>query len=301
MAEVEEIKYPDMERAYKGLKRGEILMLPSVKGKWVTHLQDNADYFTLPKSIPLTCVLQFNLHSEPCKNRELRRAIAFATNREKILRETVLDSDDSELGRVISAPFPSQNQAYYSLSATRPYDLTLAFGLVTAAKKTLKDKFRPLKLICAPDADLEKAADEMILEWDRIGIQVERIKGTEPVDRQKGWDIVLRTHRMQEPIAEIWPFLTQQPTARAEDLLQLPAWLRQELVDLENAGNLHRANELLHRLHLHLQASVQIIPLWEINDYVVIRKNVKGLAPNPIYPYQSIEQWQIVSWFPSDN
>ncbi|WP_197440272.1 ABC transporter substrate-binding protein [Polystyrenella longa] len=299
VAAVEEIKYESLEKSIQGLVRGEISMLPSVRGELVSLLQDDGRFFVQRRSLPQSYVLQFNPNTEMLKNRELRRGLAYAIDRQEILQNIILQSDNPELGRVISAPFPSENQAYDPLSELRPYDLTLAYSLVEAAKANLKEKFGPLKLICVPDPRIRQAAEKMVQEWGRIGLEIELLDENAATDRKSGWDLVLREHRMAEPIVELWPYMTMSDVARAEDLVDLPSWLRQELVDLENAGDLRTATRSLHMLHNQLQANVEMIPLWEVNDYIVLRKTVTGFPLAPVYPYQGVEQWSSQAWFPT--
>ena len=298
VATVKEIKYENMESAVRGLVRGEVSMIPSVRGELAMLLRDDGRFFVQQRSLPETFVLQFNPNCEMLKNRELRRAIAYGIDRDKILAEEILHTDNPDLGRPISAPFPTQNQAYDPLSELRPYDLTLAFSLVQAAKGNLKEKFGPLKLACVPDADIRRAAQKMVDEWARIGLQIELLDENAETSVESGWDLVLRKTRMSEPIVQLWPFMTMKEEARAEDLVDLPSWLRQQLIDLETAGDLRTATRALHMLHHQLQANVEMIPLWEINDFVVLRKTITNFPPSPVYPYQAIEQWSSQAWFP---
>ncbi|MEZ6044760.1 MAG: ABC transporter substrate-binding protein [Planctomycetaceae bacterium] len=297
VAAIKEIKYSTIEKAVQALVRGEISMLPSVRGELVTLLQEDGRFFVQQRSLPQTFVLQFNPDTEMLKNTELRRALAYGVNRQELLHEIILQTDNPDLGRVISAPYPTQNQAYNRLTELRPYDLTLAYSLVQAAKTNLKEKFGPLKLVCVPDERIRQAAEKMVTEWGRIGLEIELVDENAPVDLKSGWDIVLRQHRMAEPIVEIWPYMTLAEHAKAENLVDLPSWLRQHLVDLENAGDLRTATRSLQLLHDHLQANVEMIPLWEINDYIVLRKTISGFPLSPVYPYQNAEHWYSQAWF----
>jgi hypothetical protein len=106
--------------------------------------------------------------------------------------------------------------------------------------------------------------------------------------------------QLEEPVAELWPLLTLEPTARIEGLAFLPDWLRQELIELDRAGDWKTAVSRLHALHAHLAAEALLIPLWEVDDFVVLRRTIRGLPEPPMHVYQDIEQWIARPWLPSE-
>ncbi|MCA9024949.1 MAG: hypothetical protein KDA86_07030, partial [Planctomycetaceae bacterium] len=60
------------------------------------------------------------------------------------------------------------------------------------------------------------------------------------------------------------------------------------------------ALQLVSRLHLHLWGEVMLIPLWEVDDYLIYRKNVRGVPVDPVHPYEEIDRWVVESWFAED-
>ena len=106
---------------------------------------------------------------------------------------------------------------------------------------------------------------------------------------------------MAESVSELWPFLTMKTDARVEDLEHLPDWLRQMLVELEQAVDFGNAVEIMQTLHFRLHELVHIIPLWEIDDVMVVRENVGKFPPALVHPYQDIERWEVKDWFATDG
>ncbi len=302
VAEVVEQRYPTHENAVQGLLRGDISLYPNPP-IWLVSRIAAADNFQIePYTVPTTHVLQFNPQSEPLKNNEFRRAMAYAINRERILKEILFRNEPSvaQRSRLTSAPFATKSYAYNQTVEPHKFDPQLAFALVTVSKKRLGGAVPELTMICEPDEMMLKCAAEFVKEWDRVGIKVNLVSDPkEPVPAK--WDIVYRTVRMQEPITDLWPFLTMSHDARVRDLEHLPDWLRQQLVELEQAPDLNAGIEMLRRLHLRLQEYVQVAPLWEIDDVVVIRKNIQFFQPSPLGPYHNIEKWVVRPWFPGDS
>ena len=220
-------------------------------------------------------------------------------DREKILAETVLRDPAMRRGRVVSAPFPSTSYAYRAQTKPHPYDLYLAYSLKTVSKKRFGGEAPELTMVCEPGEVIAAAAEELVKQWDRIGIKV-RIVGQDE-SLPENWDIVYRTVRMTEPVTELWPFLTMKQDARVEDLEHLPDWLRQQLIELEQAVDFNSSVDMLQRLHFRLHQLVHLVPLWEINDVIVIRNNIQGFPPGMIHPYQNVERWIVQPWYPTDT
>jgi ABC-type transport system substrate-binding protein len=298
VAEVIEMKYNSHKSALQGLVRGEIDMLPHLQPWDVDTFSRDDRFYVQQYALPFTHVLQFNPKNKALRNRELRRALAYALDRPGILKRTVLRSPVMKHGRLTTAPFPSDSYAYNLLVTPLPFDLTQAFTLSIAAKNQLEDKKLPvLKLLCVPDPIARAAAVQLVNHWARIGVTVQLVTGSTQSD---DWDILYRMVKMTEPFSELWPFLTLESQARVESLMHLPDWFNRELIALDSAPNWISATDSLKRLHRMLMDEVQIIPLWEVDDFMVLRKNITGVPKRPMHTYQSIELWRVNSWYPKD-
>lgn len=329
VAEIVETRFESSALAVQALLREQVDVLPRVQTWDVNAFKDDERFYTQKYSVPVTHVLQVNPKTKALRNRELRRALALAIDRDRILTNIVLRDPAAEHGRLITAPYNSRSYAQDPGMSQRPYDLTLALALSIAAKyqpiqKSLKDlkeqinklepksaqrvelekkyqeikanaKIPPLKMICPPDAVSQAAARAFVKQWKRIKIDVQllpndgSVKGV-TVDSEN-WDLIYRSVRMQEPLLELWPFLVLEDSARVDALRYLPDWLRLELIKLDSAGSWQVAIDQLRTLHRHLTAEAHVIPLWEIDEYIVLNKSVKGFSDTPIHTYQNVERW----------
>jgi hypothetical protein len=78
--------------------------------------------------------------------------------------------------------------------------------------------------------------------------------------------------------------------------------MRAELLDLDNAADWRSAVVRLQQLQAHLYAEVACIPLYETDDALVLRKNVRAFpAVRFVHPYQDVERWIVQSWYPEDE
>lgn len=313
VAEVVEIEYDSYEKLLQGLLRGEVSVVPRMPSWLVDKIEATGEYFVQPYAVPTTHVLIFNPRSRIVRNTELRRALAYAIDREKLLKEVVLKDPLMRRGKIISAAFPSESNAYHPLVKPRPYDLYMAYALTVLIKQARGGEMPVLKMACEPDPLIRETAQAMIANWKRIGIQVElaelppdahrRLAEPSDVDRSERaeWDMAYRTVRMAEPLTELWSFLTLDPHARVESLQSLPDWLRLDLAALDEVVDWQSARRFLNTLHKKLQSNVRWIPLWEIQEALVIRKNIRGFPERPMNAYHRVEQWIVQPWYPRDR
>lgn len=297
-AEIVEYRYDNHESAIQAVLRGDISVLPSIPVWLAGMFEPDERFFTVPYAVPTTHVLQFNQNSEPLKIAEFRRSIAYMLDRERILKTTVLRDGGGDRGRIVSGPFPSKSYAYNRQVVPRPKDLTTAFSLKTIAAKRMGGEIPELTMICEPNEVVLAAAEKLIEQWGRFGVKVNLVPQDQPTP--ENWDILYRTVRITEPVTDLWPFLTMKPDARVKDLEHLPDWLRQQLIELEQSVDFPSSVRHLRELHFRLNELVYLIPLWEVDDVIVIRRNIQAFPQDIVHPYQGVERWIVGPWFPKD-
>lgn len=299
-AEVIETRFPSEEKAIQALLRGDMSFLPHVSPKNVERLRLDNRFFVLPYAVPANHLVQFNPKKRELRSKELRRAMAYAIDRSRLLSDFVLQGAPPERGRLSTAAYPIRSRGYNRVVPQNEHDSTVGRALAIAAKKQLGGKLRELVLVCPPDVTSEGVARAMAQAWTAAGVPV-KLATEAPADgKPVDWDLAYRVVRMAEPAADLWPLLTAEDLARVESLGHLPQWLARELLELDLAGDTQTATRLLKKLHEHLQAEVELIPLWEVDEHFVMRKNTRGYPLKPVHPYQNIETWITDAWFPTE-
>ncbi|VAX39516.1 hypothetical protein MNBD_PLANCTO02-1714 [hydrothermal vent metagenome] len=297
VAEITEVKLKTHEQALQSLFRGKVSMLSTIPTRFVDQLKDLKAFTIRKYSLPVTHVIQINPRSKVLKNHELRRALAYSLNRKKLLSEVVLQDPEMKYGRIISAPYAKNSYAYHNLMKPRPYDLALGYTLsmlVKSSKKKAKKKIPTLKMLVPPDPIAQEVATKIVERWKKIGIPVVIVNDPQfKTDANSDqWDIIYRTSKMSEPATDLWPYLILGENAKVESLRHLPDWLRQELVDLDSVSNYEDIIVRLHTLHKHLQTEAFLIPLWEVDDFMIMNNEISGFpARPPVSLYQNVEKW----------
>jgi hypothetical protein len=198
----------------------------------------------------------------------------------------------------VAGPFPSNSRANAVGVEPRAYDPYAGLALILAARNSLKSAkvieadLPQLRMLVPPDTVIRAAADKIVDGWGRIGVDVQIIPDDDLTAYAEGrWDLIYRRVQMTEPAVQLWPFLTLQGTARIDDLAPFPDWLKQEIVALDRASDYSRAEDRVQALHRHLSLEAALIPLWEVNQYTLYRKNLRGFPVQPIHCYDNLDEW----------
>ena len=297
VAEVIEVKYDTHEKAIQGLLRGQVDMLPQIPLRDVDILSEHSSFFVQKYQLPKTHLVQFNNRNKALRSRALRRAMAACIDTQRLLEEFVLKSPANGKGRLTSAPFPQSSYAYDTAVQPHAYDIELAVALSIAARKELGGPLPKLTLRAPPDPESRIIAKQLIAAWSRIGLEVTLAEDNGAAG-EDDWDLAYRIVSMREPAVELWPLLAGKETAEIADL-QIPA----ELAAAKTRGTrprigLEPRESLLHDLHRDMAAEAQVIPLWEVDEYLIVRKTVRGVPEAPISTYDGIEQWIVQPWYP---
>ena len=296
--EIVEIHYDNWDRALQGLLRGDVSAIPSAGLKDLKGLQDDGRFFVVPYAQPRSHILFFNTHNQALHDGQFRRAIMHAVPREQLLKEVILRDIAGPHARLITGPFSSNSYGYNRQLPQAEFDPALAAALALTAKKQLGGTLPALRMTCPNDPRSREVTLVMIEHWRRVGIEVRLI---EDANSSTEWDICYQTVKSVEPLMDIWPLLTLQPSASVDALQKLSEPTRRLLLELERTVDWTTATKLLHRLLGDLLIEARYVPLWEIDEYLVVRKSVSGVPARLIHPYSDVERWTVQSWYPTDT
>lgn len=328
LAEIQEFRFSEREKMLQSLIRGEIDYLPHLLPWEVNAFKASSEFTTKQYAIPMTHVIAFNPMSDRIVNAQMRRALSFAVNREGILKSIVLKDDSMQYGRPTSAAWHLESYATEPNEVPPAYNIRLAYALRFAAERQLQlaeltkltdaakaearkkkenfdpEKFRAetkvdyiklprLRFVVEPEPTCIAAAERIMLYWQKIGFEVDLIKGDQPGEplTDGEWDMCYRRVRMEEPLLELWPLLANDNSLDMSRLGMFPDWMRQELINLDYASSFQDAQTRLFTIHNHISAEAFLIPLWEVDDFAVWRKSIIGMAERPLSTYQNVERW----------
>ncbi|HBH51696.1 MAG TPA: hypothetical protein DDY91_07380 [Planctomycetaceae bacterium] len=301
VAEVIERRFESYELALQALLRGELTMLPRVPLWMVRDLEPRKEFFTQAYALPTTHLLLMNHRRPVLKLRSFRRALVYAIDRARILEDVYLREAPGTLGRLISAPWATKSYATSPFVSPHQYDLSLAYSLAFTSSRELKADLPRLKLVCSSDPEHVAACRAMVAAWKRIKVETDLVilgpGDAAPDPQSDDWDLVYRTETLAEPAFELAHLLNLNPSTSVDNYRHLAAWLRRDLLELDRAGDWNTATQILHRLHKQLWAEVELIPLWELDDRFVGRRNLRNMPDRPLRPYQGVDRWKLDPWY----
>jgi hypothetical protein len=164
-------------------------------------------------------------------------------------------------------------------------------------KETKVDYIRlpRLRVVVDPDPTVIAAVERMLIYWQKVGFEIDLIRPDQSATplTDADWDLCYRRVRMEEPLLELWPLITNDTTFNMNRLMFFPDWMRQELIGLDYASSFLDAQSRMYTIHSHIAAQAFLIPLWEVDQFAVWKKSVLGIPDRPISTYQNVERWII--------
>lgn len=308
--EIHEILYEDPSKAINDLLRGEIEAIDRLFPADARKLQASIVSKTInveSYALPTVHMLVPRTSNPYLDDREFRRALLYAINREGILKGEILGGADAEQSRVISGPFPrgvTENDpiayAYNTSVDNLAYDQRLAKVLMLITNSKLKMQYEkrkeplppiPKMTLGVPNYEAARVAGQAIVEqWKLIGVQADLAvldKVPEPGE-MPNIDILYLT-------ASIW-----EPATDAERLFGIggPAqsnnqFIVQVLGGLSASRNWREVRQSCQDLHALVAAHLPVLPLWQVGESFAYRGEISGVTKKPLGLYQDLQKWRV--------
>lgn len=297
--EIVEVRYESWQHLLQGILRGEIAGIPHVNFRDLKALQEDTRFLVLPYAMPVSHFILFHHNCAALKDGQLRRALSLAIPRDELIKGVILDGVAEPLARATTTPFPSVSYGYNRLLQQPAYDPQRAAALALTAKKQSGADLPVLRLASPPDPQVRELVTAMIEHWRRVGITVKMVDDQSGLS-DSGWDMVYRTTSIVEPVTDLWPTLSLHAGARVESLRPLPERMRRQLLELERSNDWTSATTLLRRIESELLIEARYIPLWEIDDFFVTRRNLAGMPSRLMHAFHDVERWTLQPWYPQE-
>ena len=307
--EIHETLYTDPSQAINDLLRGEIEIIDRLFPADAKRLEASIVSKTInvaTYALPTVHMLVPRTSNPYLDDREFRRALLYAIDREGILRGEILGGTESEQSRVISGPFPRGTSeqdpiayAYNNSIENQAYDPRLAKVLMLITNSKLKMMYEKRKepvptlpkiRLGVPNYEAARVAGQAIIEqWKLIDVPAELIvldKVPGPKD-ESPVDILYLT-------ASIW-----EPATDAERLFGIGApaetnnqFIVQILSQLSASRNWREVRQSCQDLHALVAAHLPILPLWQVSESFAYRNDVSGVTQKPLGLYQDLQKWR---------
>jgi ABC-type transport system substrate-binding protein len=243
--------------------------------------------------------LAVNLRRPALAGMELRRALAHAIDREKLLDEHFRGGLGREVHRSLNGPYPANSWAC-SPRVKDPFDLLKAKALAEEARKKLGPVPLAALTLKYPEGDpaLAKAMEALcaqVREATGIDLKPETrdlraLK--EDIEVLQSYDLAYMPYDFPAETYSLWPLLGPGKdggnvfgftNATVEGLLQ-------DLRGHRHFADVQRSAQQLHEILFH---EMPLIPLWQIDPLLAWHRNVKPVGLDPLLVFPDIDLWKL--------
>jgi peptide/nickel transport system substrate-binding protein len=278
------------------LPTDKIGQLKSLKGVTVQTLPNRRIYF-----------LAVNHRSRLLQNEDLRRAIAHAIDRTKILNDIFrgeLKSDPTPPHRALNGPYPPGSWACKPNLPADPFDPALA-RVLAAKVKTIST--RPKLSLKFPDDDprVKRACEAIRDQVAALGIGLQLELEPKPPRQlhdevEVGHDFELAYYHYDYPTEAYWLWPLFNPNAKALDRggknflgYQNDGQLESLFIRSMAYRDFQEVQRLTQEIHAYLHQKMPLIPLWQLDTHLAIHDDLKPVRLDPLLVFTDVEQWKL--------
>jgi len=304
--EIQEVLYSDPMKAISDLIKGEIEFIDRLFPADAKRLGNVPAIKTEPYALPMVHMLVPRGKNPYMDDREFKRAMLYAINREVILRDEILGGAMTAADRLVSGPFPAGVSdsdaiayAYNSSVESIPYDPRLAKVLVLlsqanqtakAAKKREAAPKLPVVRLGVPNYESTRVAGQAIMQaWKIVGIESELVLYDKiPSPEDDAIDVLYLSASVWEPATDAERLFGKGGPAETSN-----QFIVQSLGKLNSARNWKEVRDGCQDLHALVASHLPILPLWQVSETFAYRTEMVGIAKRPIGLYQDVQKWRI--------
>jgi ABC-type oligopeptide transport system substrate-binding subunit len=237
------------------------------------------------------------LHSD-----DMRKALAFSVEREKLLREHLRSNAEDKYHKALSGPYPPGSWAAdaSARSLDRPDQGKLLLQKASEKIVDLKEKELTLSLKYDKSDPAAKVAMEALRDQvtKNLGIHLE-LEGLEPdalreqVEKTGNYELAYYHYDFEGDTYWLWPLLDPAGINylhfKDEGAIQLGGLFTQ-MLNHRSFAELQRLSRLVHEAFLD---QMPFIPLWQLHTFLVHNVNLKLKVQDPLLIFPGVENWSL--------
>ncbi|HXG08933.1 MAG TPA: ABC transporter substrate-binding protein [Gemmataceae bacterium] len=298
--EIHFVKSNDPVHDFKQRRLDLLLDLPAKKVQEVAQVEG----VVVPPPMPNRRVyfLAINHRRPALQNQDLRRALGLAVPRQKLLDEFFRPRPGVEVHRPLTGPYPADSWAAEPSipSLDRPDQ---AKGLIgQAAKKGLPSKLtlkfpnddpqvvQAMEFLCA------HLSSELGITIEPEALEPHRLR--DDVELNHSYDLAYYHYDYPSDAYWLWPLFDPSPDARRSGGSNYLGYRDDgELVRWFRAAMMHRdfpkVQEYTRLIHDLVQSKMLLIPLWQLDTCIALRKGLKPTNIDPLLIFTDVEHWTL--------
>jgi peptide/nickel transport system substrate-binding protein len=307
---IQEVRFYTTTDPVKDLKEKRIDLALDLTAEQALALKKQRDVTVSlpPRPVPNRRVyfLAANLRRPALAHVEVRRALAHAINREKLLDDHFRGGLELKPHRALNGPYPANTWACNPRRKARagddsldPFDAAVAGAMAKAAREKMVGPATLTLKYPEGDPALDKAMEDLKEQVKKVigdsGFGVQPVKRDpralkEDVEVLQDFDLAYTYYDYPTETYSLWPLLGPGKenvfaftNPEVETLLQ------------EMRGHRHFADvqQCAQQLHEVLFREMPMIPLWQLDPLLAWHRTVQPVALDPQMVFTEIDQWRL--------
>lgn len=309
---IQEIRFYTYTNAVEELSKGNLDVVLDLTAKEWSALREKQQTEGLPIEVPQPSLAVPNrriyflaINARKLPDVKLRRALAFAINREGLLDKHFRAAPKGPPHCSLYGPFPATSWACnpevrdrLSKTSLDLYDADKARTLSQGAavgRLTLKYP--------SDDPALDEAMKELcasVKELTGIVLQptpCDAYRLREDVEQTQGYDLAYYHYDYPDESYWLSPLFGQPPGTEGEKtVFQFNnASLSSLLAEASNYRDFAKVRRYQWQLHALLNDEMPFIPLWQLDPLLAYRRAVQPVALEPLQVFANIEEWRLTA------
>lgn len=283
----------------KDLVGGVVDLLPDVPSASVAMLQQKVPNLTVrTERTRRIHFLAVNHRRAVLQNEDLRRALAHAIDRNKLLDDFFRKGFGPDVHQPLTAPFPAKSW---------PCDPALTYNTTLAKNRARTANLREVRLELKYPSDepgllpaLEALRDSVKTTLD--GAILLELKGVPArqlkldVEGSHTYDLAYYSYDFPSDAFWLWPLFDPDGTGpKGTNYLGYgnDGRVEQLFRDMNSHRDFRKLQESAHTLHGELFTKMPLIPLWQLDRHIVMTKGVQPTAFDPLRMFADVEKWRL--------
>jgi len=301
LPQIREIQLFVLDDPVKEFVRGNVDLATDVAADQVKALQSRGVKVSDPLRNRRVYFLALNHRKSVLKNQDLRRALALAVERDKILDSCFRGDLGKRIHRPLNGPYPPDSWvADPGLPALDQPDV--ARSLIKKAEEAgLRVKKLSLKY---PDNDPRVAqAMEMLRGQvqEALGIDLELVpldphQLRRDVEQTHDYDLAYYAYDYPSEAYWLWPLFDPRGVASGRSNY-LGYTGDSELAKLFSEVQCYRdcaeVRSRTRSIHAHMQSKMPLVPLWQLDTLIATDTDLQTVSYDPLLVFTDVDQWTL--------
>jgi peptide/nickel transport system substrate-binding protein len=306
---IQEVRFYKTSEPVKELEAGQLDMVLDLTSQQAAALRKGSDGRVVcpghSKVNRRVYFLAVNQNRPTLRSKDLRRALAHAINREKLLDDHFRGPLGKEVHQALNGPFPAHSWACSprrkartkdGYSSLDPFDPELAKALAQKPDARQALGATPLSLTFpAEDSTLAKAMNALCEQIkSATGIVVKPAPRPaqalrSDVEETQSYDLAYYYYDFADETYCLWPLLREGANYLGFSSTDVEMNLGESMA----RRDFNEVQKYTHQIHDLLSEEMPLIPLWQLDPLLAWGRQVKPSSVDPVRVFTDIEQWQL--------